>query len=199
MRASARISRIAAVVALSAALNIFAVVAEAGAQSRSAAGVSASGATPEALARGYLGALNRNDWAGAAALMHPHALATMREFTDALVEADESGNVARLLVGVSSRAEVAGLSNEELFGRFLRATLAGESASMLQDSRSVVLGHISEGRDTAHVLYRMQMQSAGIEISQVGVLSVARSAEGWRALLTAEIANVIGELVGGGR
>jgi hypothetical protein len=62
------------------------------------------------------------------------------------------------------------------------------------------VGHVKEGSDTAHVVYRVEIPLEGITIERMAVLSLGRQGETWRALLSgdySELARVLREALGG--
>ncbi len=61
-------------------------------------------------------------------------------------------------------------------------------AQALATAEMQVLGHLPEGADTAHVVYRMHMTAMGTPVSRMDVLSFARSGGEWRGLLKGDMA-----------
>ena len=155
----------------------------------------AAPATPEALATQYIAAMRQADWNTVAALMHPRALASLRGLVNAMAKKQGSEQFMTQVLG-GSAADVAKLSDQQLFARFIGGTLGAnpDMAKVLGSAKGTVLGHVNEGTDTAHVLYRMRMSFNGVEMAKVDVLSAAKDGAGWRALLTADIENMITQM-----
>jgi hypothetical protein len=153
----------------------------------------APAATPEALTERYVAAMRQSDWNTVAGLMHPRALTAMRAFIKAASAQPDAKDFLTQVYGTASPEKLAALSDRDLFAKFLGTTLGSspELGAALKSARAQVLGHVNEGADSAHVLYRMRMTIAGMEMTKVDVLSAARDGSGWRALLTADIENMI--------
>ncbi|HEU4565179.1 MAG TPA: hypothetical protein VFS05_11040 [Gemmatimonadaceae bacterium] len=191
------------ILVLAALAAIFAVPGSAvGAQAKqpgSAAPARAAAASPESTAGRYVAALREADFATVARLMHPSALQQIRRLVTAVASKDGSGEVLRTLGGVGSASELAAVPDTVLFARFLANTAGAneELRQAMRDARMEVLGHIAEGADTAHVLYRVHLTVQGVPFRKVDVLSLRRSAGEWRALLTADLEGMVGALTGG--
>ena len=50
-----------------------------------------------------------------------------------------------------------------------------------------VLGHVPEGTDLAHVVYRMTITVDGLKVTKMEVLSLQRTDSGWAMLLRSDI------------
>jgi glycerol-3-phosphate dehydrogenase len=133
-------------------------------------------------------AMRAADWHGMAALMHPDALREMRRLLDALFEAPNADAFREQLLGVKTVAEAKMLSDTAVFASLMRAT--SQQAGMAEALRSAtiqVLGHVNEGADTTHVVYRMALTIDSIPITRMDVMTLARSPQGWRGLLKGDV------------
>ncbi len=146
--------------------------------------------TPETVAAGYLTAMQAADWAGMAKLMHPDALRQLREylsplFASAVPEADA---FRQQFLGVRTAAEATALSDTTVFANFVRALNARDPAAARAISEATIqqIGHVPDGVDIAHVVYRATLDVEGMTISNVNVLTVKRWERGWRVLLTGD-------------
>ena len=57
-----------------------------------------------------------------------------------------------------------------------------------------------EGKDTAHVVYRLKVSTAGVKLAKMDVISMRKTERGWRMLLNADlegIATVLKKKFGG--
>ncbi len=151
--------------------------------------------TPEAVAKAYLEASVKSDWAKCAALMHPDALKFVRTFADKIAEKDnETKREIERTFGVS-RAEYPKLSDEQVYARlvasFLKDKLVGE---MLEKTTYTILGQVTEGTDLTHVAFRMQTNAAkandktflllNMSYSVADIMSLKRNGDGWGTLLS---------------
>ena len=144
--------------------------------------------TPEAVTRQYAAAMRANDWVGTAHLMHPDALAHFRRMLLPILAADSSGQLCRRLFDASSSAELAALPDEELFARFFRTLVndAPELHAMFTGADLVPVGHVLEGDDVAHVVFRMKVAADGVTLTRVQAVSLRRVGRTWRVLLSGD-------------
>ena len=139
----------------------------------------------------FIDAMRANDWNGVAKLMHPGALHQLREFFAVLFESPDAEPIRRELLGVSTIAEARAMSDTALFVSLLRmSTRSPEMSDVFKSAKVQILGQVNEGRDTTHVVYRMQMTLEGTPVTTMDVFSLARSPAGWRGLLKGDMAAV---------
>jgi hypothetical protein len=144
--------------------------------------------TPEMVARHFGAAMRANDWVGTAELMHPDALAHFRNMFIPIVTADSTGQLCERLFATPSPAEVAALPDTELFARFFRTLVSGapELGGMFAGADLVPVGHVLEGKDVAHVVFRMKVAADGVTITKVQAMSLRRFGPTWRVLLSGD-------------
>jgi hypothetical protein len=144
--------------------------------------------TPEAVTRQFGAAMRASDWVGTAQLMHPDALARFRGMFLPIVVADSTGQLCQRLFATTSAAEVAALPDAELFARFFRTLVSGapELSGMFAGADLVPVGHVLEGKDVAHVVFRMKVAADGVTITKVQAMSLRRSGQTWRVLLSGD-------------
>lgn len=141
--------------------------------------------TPEEVTRHYFDAMEKGNWKANAALMHPDELARFRAVFAPLMESPKGAEGARELLGLNSPAEFRKLSDLEVFEQFL-TNIMGKSpnmAEMMSNMESTILGSVIEGKDTAHVLYRMKMSGEGMNIEELEVTTLKRYGNTWRLAL----------------
>ena len=177
-----------------------AVVPPAASSAAAQSASSADGAaTPEAVATEFNTAVRAGDFQAAARLMAPEALALARRFVQTLAERDPSGQFLRQVTGAQSMDALAKLSDAEVFADFLRTQTAAQPGltGAMKGATMRTLGHVNEGPDIAHVVYRTTMTINGSTLSKVDVLTVRRSGGRWRALLPSELEGSIRAMLGG--
>ncbi len=167
-----------------------------------AAGAAHAQATPEDVARRYYETFRASDWAANAAMMHPEALAQFKGiFTQIadLADADSSVTDLQQMFGVATGAELKALPDAQLYSRFLSNILGQqeELRQILASSSVEVLGHVPEGADKAHVVYRMTMGFMGSSMTQMQVMSLKREGGEWKVLLTGDMQNIMGAITAG--
>jgi len=156
--------------------------------------------TPEQVVQRYYQTFQSGDYAANAALMHPGALEELKTTLTgmaALPGATEEPEF-REMFGVQTLEELRALPAQVLFERVLRNQLEGEMRAILATARVNVLGHVLEGENTAHVVYRMRMDFGGQTMDQVQVVPLERVDGQWRVLLTGSLAGMMSSMPGGG-
>ena len=144
--------------------------------------------TPEQVTDRFIAAMRATDWQGMAALMHQNALKEMRQLLAGVFEAPNAGEIRQQLLGVTTVQQAKAMSDTAIFAALMRLTTQdADVAALLKSAKVQVLGHVNEGPDTAHVVYRMAMTINGIPITKMDVMSLARSPVGWRGLLKGDV------------
>lgn len=143
---------------------------------------------PESIATRYAAAMKAGDWNAIARLMHPAAIAQFRSLFMPIVAADTSGQAAQALFGVANAAELAKLPDAEMFARLFHTLTAQQPGfqEAMNGATMTVLGHVAEGPDVAHVVYRMHMQVDSISVDKTEVLSMRRNGSTWGVMLSAD-------------
>lgn len=145
-------------------------------------------ATPDSTAALFLRSLRAIRWGAAARLVHDDTLERFKAGTRMMAAADASGEVSAYLVGADSTA-VAGLTAAEVFERAVGTVIDDMPGLMhsIYDRDDEVLGHVREGADTAHVVYRTTARLSGA-VPEVKVMQLARAgSEGWRVRWSDEL------------
>ena len=148
--------------------------------------------SPEAFAARYVEALRNQRWGDAAALMHPEALAELRALFAPIMEHPEGAEVGRQMFGVADSAEFARTSDVALFESFLRTVAEGspEFATAMTGATTQFLGHVDEGPNLTHVVFRLTMAVEKLSISKLDVMSLRRLGGEWRAVLTGDVRGI---------
>ena len=105
-----------------------------------------------------------------------------------IAQADETGEMARMFLGVESADAAVEMSPAQTFETVMQGMTAATPMmqTMLQSAKADVLGSVPEG-DVQHVLYRMSMDVNGVALSQVEVISFKEHEGQWRAMLTGDM------------
>lgn len=145
-------------------------------------------ATPDSTAALFLRSLRAIRWDTAARLIHDDTLERFKTSTRMMAAADASGEVSAYLVGADSTA-LPDLTAAEVFERAVGAVIDDMPGLMhsIYDRDDEVLGHVREGADTAHVVYRTTARLSGA-VPEVKVMQLARAGnEGWRVRWSDEL------------
>lgn len=165
-----------------------------------APGQDAPSSTPEAVAERALLALQENRIDDFADAMHPEALKGFRkifvELLDAADDDDQADQLLTLFAGVDSVEALRTLDHHAFFVAFYKGItqVRPELKAVLASAKLETLGHVMEGEDIAHVVYRMSAGFEGIALSKMQVLSLRRTPDGWAMLLSGDIEGVTSAL-----
>ncbi|RNC65244.1 MAG: hypothetical protein ED859_17770 [Desulfuromonadales bacterium] len=114
-----------------------------------------------------------------------------------LAELPEANEALPTLFGVEGAEEFRKLGDREVFVR-LMANLEknvpgfGEAVRNLE---MTVVGQVPEGKELMHVVYRSDTAVDKLTVTSTEVLTLRRTPQGWRALLTANIEGLAEQLL----
>lgn len=180
----------APVIGLATAIILFVTPGGAAGQDRSEAlrgSPSELTALPEDAADAFLRSLRAIRWDATAALLHPSTLDRFALVVRVISDPDSTGRVRDYLVQTDS-AGLAALAPADVFTRAVDATISDMPGLMhaVFDRDDAVVGHVAEGADTAHVVYRTTARISGAT-PEVKVMQLARTPGGWRVLWSDEL------------
>lgn len=146
-------------------------------------------ATPEGAASLFLRSLRAIRWHIVAELLHPTTLERFHDLVTILCDADTTGAARLYFTGTSDARAYAALDAATVFERAVGKTVDDLPGLMhsLYDHDDHILGHVMEGKDTAHVVYRTIERLSGAQ-PQVLVVQLARTPRGWRVLWDPDLA-----------
>jgi hypothetical protein len=143
--------------------------------------------TPDAAAGLFIRSVRSLRWSAAAQFLDPEPLAFFHDVVTMITEPDESGDLLDYLTDTDT-AGYRSLDAPEVFARAL-TTLTDDMpglAHSLYDRDDRFLGHVDEGGDSAHVVYRTEMRLEGA-LPEVKVMQMRRGPDGWRVLWSDEL------------
>jgi hypothetical protein len=155
----------------------------------------ASYAEAEKVVDEYITAMTHGDLQACAALMHPRALEGLQTLLmpilDMTKETAEQETFLTLFAGVDSVEKLATLSGEEFFVSFLKGSLFSQPDifEAMKTMQVTIIGTAPEGDKVVHVLYRLNMSMMGTHIEELETISLERSGDSWRLLLSGDIKN----------
>ncbi|HEX5726713.1 MAG TPA: hypothetical protein VFX98_14655 [Longimicrobiaceae bacterium] len=155
-----------------------------------APGAAAAQETPEAVARRYFESMRAANWTANVALMHPEALASFKQIFVQLGTGIGPEAVQELFG--TDPAGLERMSGEQVYTTFMQKVMGqfGGLGEMMAGMEAEVVGHVPEGAEQAHVVYRMTMEMAGMSMNQMQVISLKRDGGTWKVLLTGDMANL---------
>ncbi len=144
----------------------------------------AAAQSPEQVAGRYFTAMENADWKTCTELMHPDELARFKAVFLPLMDSPKGAEGAQELMGLNSAAEFKKLSDSQVFEKFLTHMMGkSDMGELMSTMRATVVGSVMEGKDTAHVLYRMKMNAYGTEVEELEVSTLKRYGDTWRLAL----------------
>jgi hypothetical protein len=159
---------------------------------------------PEEVAHIYIRAMADARMNVVADQMHPSALerfkGIMTEVADAIVAAPADrkppAKMVNALFGDEGPGIVKELPPREVFVRFMSnlTTFVPQIRSMHAGSEYQVIGHVLEGGNLAHVVFRATLAQGDHEMTKMSVLSLKRDGEHWKVLLTDDLENLVSGL-----
>jgi hypothetical protein len=159
---------------------------------------------PEEVAHLYIRAMADARLNVVADHMHPSALdrfkGIMTEVADAITSAPldrkPPAKMVSALFGEEGPAIVKDLPPRDVFVRFMSnlTTFVPQIRVMHAGSEYQVLGHVVEGGNLAHVVFRATLSQGEHEVTKMSVLSLKRDGEHWKVLLTDDLENLISGL-----
>ncbi len=146
--------------------------------------------TPDQVAQQFLEATRDTNWARMAGLLHPLALAQLHGFFAPILQCQtpDAAEVRRQIFGITSSVQAARTTDSALAATLFRTAAGGqrELAGLLHTARLQVLGDVPEGRDTVHVVSRLAVTFDSMDVTEMEVVSLARSGPTWRVLLKSD-------------
>jgi hypothetical protein len=159
---------------------------------------------PEEVAHTYIRAMADARMNVVADQMHPSALdrfkGIMTDVANAIVAAPSdrkpSAKMVSALFGDEGPTVVKDLAPRDVFVRFMSnlTTFVPQIRAMHGGSEYQVLGHVDEGINVAHVVFRATLAQGDHEMTKMSVLSLKRDGEHWKVLLTDDLENLVSGL-----
>ena len=138
--------------------------------------------TPEEFVEHYLGALRASEWMTVSDMMHSEVQEEIHRIFQPLLTSEQGDDLREELLGVRSASAASRLTAQEVLARFLQYVTL-QAGNVFETARIEILGHVEEGDNTAHVLYRMHMTIQDQPITRIDVMSLRRDTDGWRGLM----------------
>lgn len=153
--------------------------------------------SPAAVAQRLSATLKKGDWEAYSQLMHPDALTRFRNMFAPLAEMPEAQEALLPLFDVEGAEEFRKLTDREVFVRLmanLEENVPGFGEAM-RNLEMTVVGQVPEGKELMHVVFRSDTAVDKLTVTSTDVLTLRRTPQGWRALLTANIEGLAEQLL----
>ena len=138
--------------------------------------------TPTDVVNRFLGAFQRLAWQGVAAQTHPEVLETFRFHVASMADHSADNAVATRILRGSGASDLADLDDPALFVHILAALYEEVPmlVGVLATNEYSTLGAVPEADTLAHVTVRTTAHTTGSTSSNVEVVTLRRTATGWR-------------------
>lgn len=157
----------------------------------------------ETVARGYIEAMRSGDMEHVATYMHPAALEKFKDILTKVAEVIIAANAAadpktnqavQVLFGAAGPHAVKEADPKELFVGFMGniTKVVPMMREMLAGSTYDFIGHVEEGGNLSHVVYRATLKTATAEVTKMEVLTLKRDGEQWKVMLTGDLESLVG-------
>lgn len=153
--------------------------------------------SPEAVVRKAISAVNRGKVEDFAKEMHPQSLEKFRAAMWTVVElaaAKGKGNeMLPLFRGTKNLKELKRLTDRQFFTRLMRGLIANnpEIKQALTGTKPETIGHLDEGEDATHVLYRSRLDTPGGDLEKVNVISMKKDGARWAMQLSGDLDGMV--------
>jgi hypothetical protein len=130
------------------------------------------------------------------ALMHPSALlqfkGAMMTMLDSAVKHNEEEMVLTWFPGITGVDSLRALDPTQVYAGFMKGIIARDGTLGFGAGRPkvLVIGHVKEGADSAHVVYRLDTQSGEYKNSELSTFLVLRNGDRWGLMLAREISGL---------
>lgn len=159
--------------------------------------------SPEEVANGHLIATKDADWTAYTADLHPEALKRFKAMMIPAAEAARAANNSAgksILERVFANADIGKLKSAtpaEFFQIFITNWSARNRGftQTMKNATVQMLGHVTEGSNHAHAVYRITIPAGSAKVTRVEVISLQKDGDVWKCQLTGELDNLAGSLM----
>jgi hypothetical protein len=145
--------------------------------------------TPEAVIRESYRRMQAGDWTSAAETFDPAALKQFREMLAPIMSAAGDGSeglgLLAMFFGPEVTPEALKDMNDQDFFSGIVGNLIRSSGGTLEGQE--VLGGVAEGADRMHMVVRNRAAAMGITLTQMEVVTLNKTPDGWRLALSGKM------------
>ncbi len=141
--------------------------------------------SPEAVLRESYRRMQANDWSAASETFDPAALKQFRDMLAPMLEAGDGAGVLVMLFGPEQTLDSLKTMSDQAFFAGLISSMMRTSGGTLEGQD--VVGGVAEGPARMHMVVRSKAAARGITITQMEVVNLNKTAEGWRLALSGKM------------
>jgi len=142
-------------------------------------------ASPEAVLQESFRRMKASEWAAAADAFDPAALEQFREMLAPILESDDGAGVMAMFFGDSVSPESLKSMSDQAFFAGLMGTPHANLGGTLESQE--VLGGVAEGPERMHMVVRSKAAAMGLSITQMEVVTLNKTPQGWRLALSGKM------------
>jgi hypothetical protein len=141
--------------------------------------------SPETVLRESYRRMQANDWPAAADTFDPAALKQFRDMLAPILDAGEGAAVLPMLFGPAQTPDSLKTMSDQAFFAGLISSMMRSSGGTLEGQD--VVGGVAEGPERMHMVVRSKAAAMGITMTQMEVVTLNKTAEGWRLALSGKM------------
>jgi hypothetical protein len=161
----------------------------------------AADAPPEEVAHTYIRAFAELEINAVADTLHPAALEKFKELLVAIADALEAAPAERkappkmlsALFGEEGPQAIKTRPARDSFVRFMSnlTTFVPQLREMTAGSEYQIIGHVDEGANVTHVVFRATLRRGEAQVTKMEVLSLKLDGTAWKVLLTDDLESLV--------
>jgi hypothetical protein len=140
--------------------------------------------SPETVLRESYRRMQANEWNAAAETFDPAALKQFREMLAPILEAGEGAGMLALFFDGQTPESLKAMSDQAFFSGMIANMM--KTAGGTLDSQQVI-GGVAEGTDRMHMVVRAKASAMGLSITQMEVVTLNKTPDGWRLALSGKM------------
>lgn len=129
--------------------------------------------------------MRAGDWEAAAQTFDPAALQQFRGMIGPLLDGPVGEGILGMFYGEGKTpADIGKMNDVEFFAGFVGSLLQRSGANL---NGQEILGAVPEGQDRMHLVTRSSAEAMGIRVTQMEVVTLNRTPQGWRLALSGKL------------
>ncbi len=143
------------------------------------------GDAPETVLRESYRRMQANEWPAAADTFDPAALKQFRDMLAPILDTGDGAGILAMLFGPEQTPDSLKAMSDQAFFAGLISSMMRTSGGTLEGQD--VLGGVAEGSQRMHMVVRSKAAAMGITITQMEVVTLNKTAQGWRLALSGKM------------
>jgi hypothetical protein len=141
--------------------------------------------SPETVLRESYRRMQANEWVAAADTFDPAALKQFRDMLAPILDAGDGAGMLTMFFGPEQTPDSLKAMSDQAFFAGLISSMMRTSGGTLEGQD--VVGGVAEGPARMHMVVRSKAAAMGITITQMEVVTLNKTAQGWRLALSGKM------------